>query len=116
LSQARAWAWQMSQRYPGSLPKVIRLTLGRDDLARLDALWFVRGAADAEDYWSFVHCCRKLGAHHGRVSKRGWYDLVVGPVANKWRDRAAFPDADQISFHTTRAQNLLNAAVKTVIS
>jgi hypothetical protein len=106
----------MSQKYHGSPPRVIRLTLDRDDLARLEALWFVRGAVDAEDYWSFVHHCRTMGTHHGRVRKRGWYDVVVGPVSNKWRDRVAFPDADQISFHTPRSEKLLNAAMKAVIS
>src|SRR5947209_6134213 len=79
LWQARSWAWQTSQDYSGSIPRVIQLTLGRDALARLDTLWFVRCASDAEDYWSFVHRCRSLGTHHGRALKRGWYDMVVGP-------------------------------------
>jgi hypothetical protein len=115
LWQAQAWAWQTSQKNPGSQPRVIELTIARDTLARLDALWFVRGAPDAEDYWSLVHRCRTLGTHHGRAVKQGWYDVVIGPVARSWRQRDAFPDADQIGFHTTRAAHLLDASSKRVL-
>jgi hypothetical protein len=116
LWQARAWAWQTSQTNPGSLPRVIQLIVGREAIARLDTLWFVRGASDAEDFWQFVHHCRLRGTHHGRDRKRGWYDVVVGPVASNWRERNVYPDADQISFHTIRSQGLLNASAKMVIS
>ena len=38
------------------------------------------------------------------------YDIVVGPVAAKWADRMLFAEADQISFHTERASNILTQA------
>lgn len=43
--QARYWAWQVSQQpgLPvGSQPAVISFKVGREDLARLDSLWYER--------------------------------------------------------------------------
>ncbi len=115
LAQARAWAWRTSQRYPGSLPSIVSVTVDRDSLAKLESLSFVRGAVDAHDYWSFVRGCRTPGADHGRSIKQGWYDVVVGPVSRDWRMLDAFPDADQFSFHTRRAANLLNRSPRSVV-
>lgn len=106
--QARAWAWQLMHRYPGNLPAVICFDVDRNALAGLDSLWFVRGSVDADDYWSLVHHCRVTGGTHGKGAHGGWYDAVIGPVAASWRRRLALPDADQISFHTTRAAKLLD--------
>ena len=35
--QAQAWAWQLSQRIPGTLPAVIRFNIDRDHLERCSA-------------------------------------------------------------------------------
>jgi len=114
--QADAWAWQLAQRRPGTVPAVIRFTVDRDQLAGLDGMWFVRGSYDADDYWGLVFHCRTTGGDHarGRVNG-GWYDVVVGPVAASWRQRATLFDADQISFHTTAAERLVNASNPTVV-
>jgi hypothetical protein len=115
LAQARAWAWRTSQRYPGSMPSIVSIAVDRDSLAKLESLSFVRGAVDAHDYWSFVRACRTSGTHHGRSTKQGWYDVVVGPVSRDWLILDAFPDADQFSFHTRRAANLLNRSPRSVV-
>jgi uncharacterized protein DUF3990 len=108
--QARAWAWQLSQRSPGSLPAVIRFDVDRDSLATLACLWFVRGSFNADDFWSLVYHCRRGGGSHARGTNQGWYDVVIGPVAASWRQRLSIYDADQISFHTPGAENLLNSS------
>jgi hypothetical protein len=105
--QARAWAWQSSQRSGGALPAVIRFDVDRDSLAALQCLWFVRGGFDAEDFWSLIFHCRTGGSKYSRGTNQGWYDVVIGPVAASWRQRLAIYDADQISFHTDSAVNLL---------
>jgi hypothetical protein len=113
--QADAWALQVSQRNPNSIPIVVRMIMSREVLAKLDSLWFVRGDLDADDYWSLVRNCRTLRTHHGRLVKQGWYDVVCGPVARDWRRRFAYPDTDQISFHTPLAAKRLNASQKDVM-
>jgi hypothetical protein len=115
LLQAKAWAWQLAVRRPGTLPAVIQLTVGRDALAGLDSVWFVRGGWDADDFWSLVHHCRSTGGNHARAVKTGWYDVAVGPVAASWRQRLSIFDADQISFHTLAAQAVLNASPRVVV-
>lgn len=107
--QARTWAWELSRQRPGSFPAVVRFDVSRDALAALDALWFVRGSHDAEDFWSLVFHCRSRGGDHGRGSK-GWYDAIVGPVAASWRQRLSLHDIDQMSFHTERAAKILDAS------
>jgi hypothetical protein len=106
--QALSWAWQLSQRLPGTLPAVICFDVSRDDLADLECLWFVRGSFDADDFWSLVFHCRTGGGNHSRATNQGWYDVVIGPVAASWRQRITIYDADQVSFHTDRAAHLLN--------
>lgn len=108
--QALSWAWQLSRRLPGTLPAVIRFDVNRGDLADLESLWFVRGNFDAHDFWSLVFHCRTGGGPHGRVGIQDWYDVVIGPVAASWRQRQTIYDADQVSFHTVKAANLLNAS------
>jgi hypothetical protein len=108
--QARSWASQLAEQFPRSAPAIVRFDVDRDALARLDCLWFVRGGFDVEDYWSLVFHCRQGLAAHGRATKRGWYDIVVGPVTASWRTRLIFHDTDQISFHTPRAAKVLNAS------
>jgi Protein of unknown function (DUF3990) len=112
--QARAWAWALSLRSPGTAPAVIQFTVDRNRLSRLDTLWFVRGGFDADDFWSLVHHCRITGGDHRRAlpvrykKPVQWYDVVVGPVAAFWEQRTAIFDSDQASFHTEKAIQLLN--------
>lgn len=108
--QARAWAWSLAQRSPGTAPAVVRFAVDRDQLAALECVCFVRGSFDADDFWGLVYRCRTLGQHHARVMNAGWYDMVVGPVAASWRQRLMIYDADQIGFCTPRAISLLNGS------
>jgi hypothetical protein len=78
-------------------------------LAGLDTLAFVRGDFYADDYWSLIHYCRKGALDHSRSSP-GYYDIVYGPVAAFWNQRMIVADADQISFHTLSAENVLNSS------
>jgi len=110
LRQAFVWACQLSERKPRSSPAVLVFEVDRDALAQLESIWFVRGQPDATDYWNLVVHCRSGKASHARPIGSGWYDLVIGPVTSKWAFREAFPDMDQISFHTDRAVNLLEKA------
>lgn len=41
-----------------------------------------------------------------------YYDLVYGPVAAFWNQRMTIADADQISFHTTKAEAVLNKSLR----
>jgi hypothetical protein len=82
-----------------------------DALARLDTLAFVIGDKfQAERFWSLVWRCRQDDAHHARPTNGGWYDLIVGPMAADWRQRASLDDSEQVSFHTLTAAALLNAS------
>ncbi|MCI0684383.1 MAG: DUF3990 domain-containing protein [Gemmataceae bacterium] len=112
--QARAWAWQLSQRPinkkrgAGGHPAVIAFDVDRDLLSRLECVWFVRGAFDAVDYWRLVHHCRRGRAGHARTSGQIWYDVAIGPVAASWRMRLALHDSDQVSIHTFNGATLLD--------
>jgi hypothetical protein len=112
--QARAWARRLAGRHiasPAVRPAVVRFVLPRDALASLEAVWFVRGARKAYDFWSLIEYCRGGGAAHGRGTRAGWYDVAIGPVVASVRRRATVPNSDQVSFHTPRAAALLNAGV-----
>ncbi len=113
LTQARSWAYQMSKKRSGSIAIVLELILGRDALAGLEVVWFVRGDANAEDYWSLVRRCRG-GRDHARGGPP-WYDVALGPLASTWQNRMTFLNADQVSFHTSDAETLLNTAHRLVI-
>ena len=106
--QAQAWAWQRAAQSSKDQPAVVEFTLQRDDVAGLASLWFVRGAYDADDFWSLVTHCRSGSLDHMRSFNQGWYDVVVGPVAAAWRQRVALTDFDQVSFHTPGALVVLN--------
>jgi hypothetical protein len=111
--QAISWAWQLAQRQPGSVPAVVRFRVRRDDLARLDSVWFVRWLADADDYWSLVFYCHRGGSGHGRgPSNNGWYDVAIGPVAGPWFLRKTLFGHDQVSFHTDTAATVLDGSLK----
>lgn len=109
--QAESWAWQLSVRNPSDRPAVLSFRVKRVELGWLDNLWFVRGSFDAVDFWSLVFHCRSGGDH----LQPGWYDVVIGPVAAFWRQRLVIYDADQVSFHTQRAADLLNDRAKTAV-
>ncbi len=115
LIQAQGWALDTSWRNPGTAPVVIWFRVSRDALADLQSLWFVRGAPNANDYWSFVSYSRSGGASHGRAAHSQWYDAVIGLVSRRWQRRLAYPDLDQISFHTSAGAGLLDASPKGVM-
>ena len=93
-------------------PYLVKLTLNRLELARMNVLAFVRAEPDAEDLWSFVRHCRREEPFHFRASRPApdRYDVVYGPLVRSWQSRTCYPQSDQISFHTARAQSLLNDA------
>jgi hypothetical protein len=108
-SQAVEWAERKAITAQSAKPSVVRLTLERGALSKLDHLGFVRGGYDAIDYWRFVFHCRQGNSHF--IDQTVYYDVVYGPVAEIWVDpphRRVFPRFDQISFHTARAQTILN--------
>lgn len=106
--QAQSWAHQAARRTAGALAAVVGFDVDRDALASLQALSFVRGSFDADDFWSFVAHCRSGAGDHARGGRDGWYDVVAGPVASSWRQRLLHADVDQISFHTSAAAKLLD--------
>ncbi|HEV3049181.1 MAG TPA: DUF3990 domain-containing protein [Longimicrobium sp.] len=107
--QADDWAWKLSRQSGGTQPGVLEISIDRSALAELDTLAFVRGERDADDFWSLVAHCRSGADDHGRSAQTAHYDVVVGPVAAFWEQRAAMLGADQVSFHTRRAEEMLNS-------
>jgi hypothetical protein len=131
--QARQWAWNRFYKWQllhpagtGNQPVVLRFRVRRSTLPRskgtlikgldkLTSLAFVLADYHYEDYWSLVQHCRqrtKAVINDHRHPDRGWYDLVSGPVAAFWDQRVAMDDADQYSFHTKKAVQLLNALIR----
>jgi hypothetical protein len=107
LDQAQDWAESRASE-ENFASVIVRLTLGRLELRRLNSLAFVRGARGAQDFWSFVSHCRQK--NQGARATHQYYDVVYGPVAKDWkgpRTAKVFRDFDQISFHGIDAQNLL---------
>ncbi|HWY87466.1 MAG TPA: DUF3990 domain-containing protein [Gemmataceae bacterium] len=104
--QAERWARAEALGTPFG-PAVIQFTVSRNALASLDCLFFIRGNANAVDFWSFVQYCRTIPMDHNRA-ERQWYDLVAGPVTGSWRKQTIIPDGDQISFHTASGEDVLN--------
>lgn len=123
--QAAYWAWKRrvvleEQGTVAPLAVVLRFRVPRVTLANLSSLHFVRGDFDNEDYWSLVQHCRQsvpaagtgkavIHNHHG--PKRGWYDMVTGPVAAFWEQRIAMAGSDQVSFHTPKAIRVFNELI-----
>lgn len=106
--QADDWAWRLSGQSGGMKPAVLEISIDRGALAALETLAFVRGERDAHDFWSLVAHCRSGADDHGRSAPTAYYDVVIGPVSAFWEQRATMLGADQISFHTRRAEELLN--------
>jgi hypothetical protein len=109
--QAERWANGLAARAAGAAPAIIEFRVERNALAMLDTRVFVRGTSAAADFWSFVQFCRSSATDHGR-SKKGWYDVVAGPVMGSLRRQTLIPDGDQISFHTKPAAAVLDASHK----
>jgi hypothetical protein len=110
-AQAERWANGLAVQTAGSVPADIEFIVERNGLTLLDTLFFVRGAATAVDFWSFVQFCRSSATDHGRAHTL-WYDLVVGPVMGSQRKQTVIPDGDQISFHTPLATAVLDGSKK----
>jgi hypothetical protein len=111
--QAHTWAAKIAASMsPPGIPAVIQLTIPRDSLAQLDSLAFVRGDFFADDYWSFVHYCRRGARDHARAAGAKLYDIVYGPLTAFWSQRLLVADADQVSFHTPDAELVLNASYR----
>lgn len=113
--QARNWAVEIAGDRGASAAAVVRIDVARESLAMLATLAFVRGDFQASDYWSFVVHCRSGATDHGRLRPvHGMYDVVVGPVAAYWEQRAAMDDSDQFSFHTVAAEAALNGCTRVI--
>jgi len=111
--QAASWAdWLAEQSLGTDEPAVLAFTIDLDDLAGLHLLSLLSGNYEAEDFWSFVWHCRENDADHGRSVNGGWYDVVMGPVAAFWRQRALYSGGDQVSFHTPSAISLLSRSAQ----
>jgi hypothetical protein len=109
--KAERWANDLAIQTSGGVAAVIEFTVERGALAKLDVLFFVRGDANAVDFWSFVQYCRTTAADHNRAHT-GWYDIVAGPVAGSWKNQTVILDAVQISFHTPAAALVLDNGQK----
>ncbi|MBV8531239.1 MAG: DUF3990 domain-containing protein [Candidatus Eremiobacteraeota bacterium] len=83
---------------------IVEYSIDRDILAQLDALAFV---GPTPDWVEFVRFCRAFGRGHNRSGGVD-YDVVYGPVSNMRGE--AWPDFEQLAFHTNRATSALNAA------
>jgi Protein of unknown function (DUF3990) len=98
---------------------ILTYTVKRDDLAKLETLYFVRPEAGHKDLWDFIQECRKGTLTHRTQPNNGsgYFDVVVGPVAQNWQfpPFACYPEFDQISFHTLRAFSLLTAPTLTKV-
>lgn len=111
--QARVWARKVSTHNDLAPPCIIQFTVDRNALSQLRTLSFVRGAADAEDFWALVYHCR--ASHHHQVHQHNWYDVVTGPVvATRYKRRRIIQDFDQFSFHTQQAATLLDNSQKII--
>ena len=124
--QARHWAWKRYYDIPASKvgppgvplqPVVLKFRLRLEDLAPKESLHFVLSDYDDERFWSLVQYCRQSTADAPRTHLHptrpdGWYDIVTGPVADFWRQRSTMRQADQVSFHTTDAVDLLNDLIR----
>ena len=109
--QAYAWATRIAASKSAE-PAVIQITVARDALADLEAMSFVGGDLEADDYWSLVRHCRGGALSHGRVGRQQNYDVIYGPLSANWRYRLSFASADQVSFHTEHAEAVLNRSAR----
>jgi hypothetical protein len=109
LVQAQSFASRRA-RHRQKNAAVVKFVVSRDELFRLESLWFVRAASDTEDFWNLVRACVEGGESNRGAT--GWYDLVVGPVSGGYRNRRVWENYDQISFHTPKAFLVLDNSKK----
>lgn len=109
LVQAQLFASPRARRRPKHAA-VVKFVVSRDELSRLESLWFVRAASDTKDFWNLVRACVEGGKSNRGAT--GWYDLVVGPVSGGYRNRRVWENYDQISFHTQKAFLVLDNSKK----
>ncbi|MXO55281.1 DUF3990 domain-containing protein [Altererythrobacter gangjinensis] len=83
---------------------VLEFVLNSEELAKLDNLWFVR---PEHNFHSFVARCREHDVWHKENKNSPPYDTVAGPVTLYPQEQLVH-DADQFSFHTSRAASILN--------
>ena len=113
LIQAEDWA-DRQFRYLSSRTKeltravVLRFEVDRNQLASLLSLCFVTDGPSS-DYRDFVEHCRNQVGPHLLYGNRN-YDIIFGPVT-LWTQRLVIKDADQISFHTEAALEILPAPI-----
>jgi hypothetical protein len=122
-SQAEHWGYLKNKRIPfmdrTNIDKqavVLWCRVDRSELAKLHTLVFLRGDAQAEEFWSFVLHCRSspthpapIAHHHERVpAGNDWYDMVCGPLTAFFDQPGIVQNADQFSFHTQKAFDILN--------
>jgi len=110
VAQAWRWAQQVSDHNLGLEPSVIRFEVPRGALTEIRCLWFIRGDAGADDFWSIVQHCRAGRELDDRSDAGSWYDVIAGPVAANWRRRRIVPDSDQVSFRSSPAIALLSVS------
>ena len=120
----KAWTAAGNGRPAPPLPSLVQFSVPVDAIAPLHSLAFARGDHDDDRYWAFVHHCRASLPHAPNDhlytrsalpgSGYGWYDVVSGPVAAFWDQRVALLGADQHSFHTQTAADVLNSLISTV--
>ena len=124
--QARHWSWKRYYDTPLGSPGhsgiplqavVLKFRVPLARLAPLDSLHFVLGDYDDERFWSLVQYCRQSPPgvarnHHHPTRSDGWYDVVTGPVADFWKQRSTMRQADQVSFHTQTAVDVLNDLIR----
>lgn len=109
--QAEQWAnrrFHIGKARGATSAAVVEFTIDRNDMAVLNHMAFVReDFAPNSDYWQLVAHCRG-GNDHAKAGApgTGYYDVVYGPVS-LYPQFLVIADADQISFHTPRALNVL---------
>lgn len=108
--QAVAWATAKSKK-KGERPAVVSWKVRRELLAKMETLAFTHYKLN-EDFFPFVEYCRGGAKTHGRSGTNPNFDVVYGPLmsttANEpLRDKVPFTDRDQISFHSSHANALL---------
>lgn len=87
---------------PDATAVLLRFDIERWPLAAIVTLCFIR---PTDDFHDFVDNCRN-GHPHDPVAGKADYDVVYGPV-RMWPQRLVIFDADQISFNTQAAIDLL---------
>jgi hypothetical protein len=106
-SRSQASDWAIKKAGIRKSPAMVVFEATREEVARLDCLFFVSGSTAAEDFWSLVNHCRGGASGHARPATN-WYDIVAGPVATmRPFGPVALPNSDQMSFHTPIALGCL---------